>query len=124
MKKSAMKKWVKALRSGKYKQGESYLVKYKMHDETGDIVRELSFCCLGVLCQINGVNIAIGVDELLGEDTRLQVGLKTHNGQLNKNYKVPNKYLEGTVSNLADLNDNGLSFKQIANIIEKNYKDL
>lgn len=36
-------KWVAALRSGEYEQGESYL-------EWDD-----KFCCLGVLCKVNGV---------------------------------------------------------------------
>ena len=40
------KKWVEALRSGKYKQGFSRL-KYN----NGEDVR---YCCLGVLCEISG----------------------------------------------------------------------
>lgn len=38
--KKKIKKWVKALRSGKYKQ-----TKYKLQDHRG-------FCCLGVACDI------------------------------------------------------------------------
>lgn len=40
MKKSIMTKWVKALRSGEYKQGFGYLCNEGNH------------CCLGVLCEI------------------------------------------------------------------------
>lgn len=38
-------KWVTALRSGKYKQGQTFL--YSSKDE--------SFCCLGVLCEVEGI---------------------------------------------------------------------
>jgi len=41
MKKPIKKKWMKELRSGKYKQGMAYL-------KDGD-----NFCCLGVLCDIH-----------------------------------------------------------------------
>lgn len=41
MDKAIKRKWVKALRSGKYKQGKGHL-----KDERG------RFCCLGVLCNI------------------------------------------------------------------------
>src|SRR5688572_17403992 len=37
-------KWVKALRSGEFKQGEG-----KLHDSDND-----TYCCLGVLCKIQG----------------------------------------------------------------------
>ena len=47
MKKTWKKKWVAALRSGKYKQTRQQLA-YKHND--GD----KSYCCLGVLCDITG----------------------------------------------------------------------
>jgi len=40
--------WVKALRSGKYKQGEEQL---RNENEDGDRMH----CCLGVLCEVQGV---------------------------------------------------------------------
>ena len=40
------KKWVKALRSGKYKQGRCRLY----NPETD------SYCCLGVACRVVGIN--------------------------------------------------------------------
>lgn len=40
------KKWVAALRSGKYKQGQ-----YRLHDTA-----EQGYCCLGVACRVAGVN--------------------------------------------------------------------
>lgn len=44
MKNNIMKKWVKALRSGKYKQGTGTLKQYNRNEEA-------KHCCLGVLCQ-------------------------------------------------------------------------
>lgn len=44
MKKDIAKKWVKALRSGKYKQGKHML---KAATKTG-----MRYCCLGVLCEL------------------------------------------------------------------------
>lgn len=38
------KKWVEALRSGKYKQGKEYLAQ--------EIGEETVFCCLGVACEL------------------------------------------------------------------------
>jgi hypothetical protein len=49
-------KWVKALRSGEYKQGTCYLsAKY-----TDGITSEQRYCCLGVACSVSGIP-----DELL-----------------------------------------------------------
>mgnify|MGYP007046850129 CR=1 FL=1 len=45
MKKDIAKKWVKALRSGKFKQGQGTL---KQYDSEGNI----KHCCLGVLCEL------------------------------------------------------------------------
>lgn len=44
MKKAIADQWVKALRSGKYKQGQG-----KLYRDGND-----SYCCLGVLCKISG----------------------------------------------------------------------
>ena len=122
---NTMRKWVKALRSGKFKQGKSKLAAYETDDETGDnIGDELSFCCLGVLCEINDLPFEIGSDELLGEDHVKALGLNSENGTMKRTYKAKNTDDERRVNSLADLNDFGLSFKQLANIIEKNWRDL
>lgn len=42
-------KWIAALRSGEYKQGNSRL---RYDDELGS-----SFCCLGVLCEVMGKEV-------------------------------------------------------------------
>ena len=47
MKPELKKRWVKALRSGKFKKGKYQL---RWQTEKGDV-----YCCLGVLCAIEGV---------------------------------------------------------------------
>lgn len=109
MKKEVMKKWVKALRSGKYKQGRSLM--YNEYENT--------YCCLGVLCAINGIELDEGQSVIKSQHIS-KLDISTVSGELPKTYKVGGykKY------QLSALNDSGLSFKQIANIIEKNYKKL
>src|SRR3990167_9242979 len=48
MKKSYAMKWIAALRSGKYKQGKGALHQV-------DRSRYHKYCCLGVLCEVVGV---------------------------------------------------------------------
>lgn len=49
-------KWVKALRSGKYKQGKGVLCDRGKH------------CCLGVLCRVAGGKYSRGRFTVLGEE--------------------------------------------------------
>lgn len=46
------RKWIDALRSGKYKQGKSNLAR-----RAGDTIE---YCCLGVLCEIAGIKPKAG----------------------------------------------------------------
>ena len=124
MKKSDVKKWVKALRSGEYQQGEGELCR------EDDIVGDCEYCCLGVACDIL-------IDEYWIKDLNLW-----SIGPL-ESFDIPEladkkKWNESTtisfpsLSNLqkmgldvayaqelAELNDKGWSFKRIANKIEK-----
>lgn len=101
------KKWVKALRSGKYKQCIS------------NLHRSDSFCCLGVLCDISGLD-------------DWSKGNYNEYCYLNKHDVLPKKVSQWaglgrsrTVSinngndSLAGLNDRGKTFKEIADIIEE-----
>lgn len=156
MKKNIMNKWVKALRSGKYKQGREKLC--TVNGTTG----QESYCCLGVLTDLylqdrkrqkKGPNIKFfhtyskedmdydgnfskweidGEDGCLPPEVAEWAGFNTANAG----------YETGCFSNskeeieLAMLNDGGLdptdvskttkpkSFKQIANVIEKNYEHI
>lgn len=102
MKKALKAKWVAALRSGKYKQGEEYL---KLTGSAGN-----TFCCLGVLCDISP---AVAKREhrdnkSLGEDAFRYAGFTSEQEDI-----------------LANMNDgssgyNKHTFRGIATWIEKN----
>lgn len=116
MKKSIAMKWVKALRSGKYKKGKLMLRDLKSRPENND-----EYCCLGVLCDISQKGIwksglyktENSADFIsLPGDVRTWAGMKTSIGKVNN-------------TSLVYLNDQkAKSFRMIANFIEKNYKKL
>lgn len=97
------KKWVKALRSGKYKQ------------TTGRLAREGAYCCLGVACELA---VKAGViqdfepsDGELPEQVALWLGLGRRDGTYEPE--------EGGLTDLGIQNDQEKkTFKQIAKIIE------
>lgn len=93
------KKWLKALRSGKYAQGATAL-----RDGT-------RYCCLGVACHIAG---ATGIKD----KGYIENGAKSKIKSINKVPKL--LHGEADVPNvLAHLNDTGNTFEQIADVIEK-----
>ena len=113
MKKKIADRWVRALRSGKYKQTAGCL-----EDLEG------SNCCLGVLCNLavaskvckkeRSYDVFIFNDSggTLPDSVREWAGMKSCDGK-RKNRK-----------SLINYNDDlGYSFDKIADIIEKNYKD-
>lgn len=123
MKKEVMKKWVKALRSGKYKRGSGNLRK---KTSTG-----YRHCCLGVLCDITpgvewieypGGQVSWASDELGPEDAVLPVGVMEYSGIGDEQGYMPSKKGKCT---LVDINDSGkYSFNKIADIIEKHWESL
>lgn len=92
MNKSIKKKWLKNLKSGKFKQAYSELKSGKN-----------SFCCLGVLCETMKVGYKPSSNFPCAA-TLKAAGLKKEQAEL-----------------LANLNDSGRSFNYIANFIEKEY---
>lgn len=95
-------KWLAALRSGKYQQGTGVL-------KNGD-----HFCCLGVLCSIAGVER----DEENGWFIwRKEKGHATLPYGFGRSVGVS----DDAESTLAVMNDDGKSFAQIADYIEKHY---
>lgn len=100
--------WLKALRSGKYKQTRS------------DLKNSEGFCCLGVLCDLaakDGGNMQWEIDSDRHH-------LKFNDGEYGA--MPPEEILNyiglcefNTAGDLAVMNDKGKSFKQIANHIEK-----
>jgi len=103
------KKWVKALRSKKYKQG------------TGELKSvDNEYCCLGVLCDIIGMKARkvsdgytyFGNDYQIAPPSACQaVGLVDQHGTYNTTIH--------DADCLTNDNDEGKTFKQIADIIEK-----
>lgn len=93
--KAFKKKWLKALRSGKYKQGQGLL---KEHGE---------YCCLGVACVVAGRKRLANLGMIPDSEMRVPKFLRGTEA------KVPNK--------LITLNDDKRwDFKKIATWIEKN----
>lgn len=129
MRRDIANKWIKALRSGKFKQCRGALQRPEGH------------CCLGVLTEIyihekgmgafdsDGYNVDVisgfapNEDQIclsgeyLPENVRKWAGMDTEKGVFGRGYnKAPD--------DLANKNDRGKSFKQIANIIKKHWREL
>lgn len=118
MKKTIMKKWVAALRSGDYTQAQGSLLSKNLE---GD-----SHCCLGVLCDLAEKAGKGSWDGYFFMDKQFQstnswlppgimkwTGVKTEHGAFS-----------ASVKSLVGLNDAHTSFTELADIIEANYKDL
>jgi hypothetical protein len=106
MNKPLIKKWVKALRSGKYKQVKNYLATDK------------GYCCLGVLCEV-----AIKQGIKLKRDSSGTSGIVIYDDQISDLPTRIRKHVglaPKDVGELIGLNDiAGKSFEQIADYIEK-----
>lgn len=100
-------KWVAALRSGQYTQGIGQL---RVHNKTTDAV---SFCCLGVLCDLQGHEWT-DENSVCGEP----------DWEIQEKVSIP----PSAISLLINMNDEGAhnlpptnkSFKEIADYIEAN----
>ena len=107
------KRWVEALRSGKFEQGQHALRK------------EDSFCCLGVACEISGIGTWSGDLYSVGgrsEANYLPKAVQSWLGLASRTGEGVN--CDGYIT-LTELNDNaGKSFAEIANIIEANAERL
>lgn len=114
MKQEIMKKWVDALRSGAYVQG------------VGELRSESNmFCCLGVLCNLHAQEhpdfAATQIDSTYAGESEVTPkivmnwsGLKSSTGDIDDTF----------YTTLAELNDTGKTFAEIADIIEKNWEKL
>ena len=94
MKPAIKAKWCKALKSGKFRQGE------------GALSYRGTYCCLGVLRTLMPKN--------LQKDSKVD-----ENGTLNTKQLTWAGLHHSTQDNLAEMNDCGIKFKEIANYIEK-----
>jgi hypothetical protein len=119
MKKEKAMEWVKALRSGNYQQGKGGLkfIKYG---------GEITYCCLGVLGEISGINTK-DLEEYRDFNTREmreKADIYRDTGS-NKNGSTINLKVGDEVKSffsLADANDSGATFEEIADWVEKNYE--
>lgn len=113
------KKWLEALRSGKYPQGRSVL------RNTGE-----QFCCLGVLCEL-AVEAGVATVERPRDENAyvyssagdrqcgvLPAGVSAWAGLNAGNPLVSIKEGPDNLRTLSALNDGGTTFGQIANYIE------
>jgi len=91
-KKTTLTDWVAALRSGKYKQ------------QQGTLKGAEGYCCLGVFCSINGKEPEVSTDE---GSIELYTFCKN---------SIDNSFL---YCEAIQMNDQGKSFEEIANFIEK-----
>lgn len=103
MNKEIKAKWTEALRSGKYKQGQR-----ELQDPKG------KFCCLGVLCEVLEVpKQAYGVGIYYGEIHERSSAFLPISVMKQVELTVQEQSL------LANMNDEGQSFKKIADYIDR-----
>ena len=113
MEKRIAEKWVNALRSGKYKQGKNTLKQVRSDEE-------VTYCCLGVLAEECGVMDVLSGSQNLQEWKNRPIEDVNGVRKDKKDIKIGKQCYES----LADANDDGTSFKEIADYIFENYKDL
>lgn len=106
-------KWTEALRSGKYKQGKHYL---RVDD---------NYCCLGVLCEISGLEGKFNgntfhTNTYLYDGTSSMLPTVLQNeyniGFSGRIFDV--KGQPTSLVSLGELNDDGYTFDEIADLIE------
>lgn len=116
--KAIVRRWVKNLESGLYKQGKGVLA-----ESDKDFDR---FCCLGVLCdmavraKVIPAPLPVGIGdayEYVNQTGNLPRAVRDWAGMMDRS----GDYDSG---NLANLNDDGKKFKTIAKIIKSDPKGL
>ena len=131
-------KWITALRSGEYKQGQEFLKNTYSDGKTS----ETCYCCLGVLCDLVSKEPNVGFELMLTDGDGVHTSIITGAFESEDGYwedeNLPNLVAE--VVGLADieygefendpfikskgkeisvLNDDGMTFEEIADLIEK-----
>lgn len=115
--KERIKLWVDALRSGEYKQGEGRLARVNN-----------TYCCLGVACDLaikNGVDIIRQIyiiDNCYSYDDEASfLPLKVREWLGFNSNDTHGKLSSSRYDTLTKANDSGLSFNEIADLIEQEY---
>lgn len=135
MRKEIAKKWIKALRSGKYKQGQDYLKQYNSKGEP-------RHCCLGVLCELYNNTMkknhkkTLYTKDIDHHDIKVTL-FDTYDGVLPTvvkkwagmsdvvgNFSVIEKDGSFKDYSLTEMNDAGKKFGTIADMIEKNMENI
>lgn len=114
MNKEIKEKWVEALRSGKYKQGEGWLKR------RGSKEGEFSFCCLGVLVDVDGHTWKDDHSLACQYPESKNGNLVASSSELYSEYRNKIGLTQRDAHFLIMQNDNGSSFEFIANWIEEN----
>lgn len=107
MNKTVKRKWLKALRDGSFDQSEGCLI--DVYGSQG----EAAYCCLGVLmCVLH--------PDLEGDYNAIKKRGEDHSNSMPSNRILKEAGVHRMAAgDLATLNDDGLSFKKIAQWIEK-----
>jgi hypothetical protein len=114
MDKKIKAKWLKALTSGRYKQARK---KLRVADK---------FCCLGVLCDLYAKETGEKWEKsnFLGDRLELPIKVQSWACLSDGNPDVPvmpAKRGDELCHTLAELNDHGYTFKEIAAVIRKQF---
>ena len=110
-------KWIEALESGKYDQTMHYLRAENYEDGDGEIHN--GYCCLGVACELFSTSpVEILSKSIYSWDGEDAVATQEVIGKLNLFSPCGACYNADTTNpdfiDLTELNDNGWTFKQIA----------
>jgi hypothetical protein len=106
--------WLRALRSGKYEQAAGTLRCRGLTPSS-----KFGYCCLGVAAEVLG---AKWMYDLNSNAYRCQIGEvnNVNSGSLTQAVLERIGMTDGQQQNLITMNDGGVTFKQIADYIEKN----
>ena len=114
MNKKVKETWIKALKSGEFKQGKGYL------ESDG------KYCALGILSLLSLVegqctyNQVDGLGRFDNKRYTLSYNTLTWAGMDLEDFKA-DVLTEGELTSIADLNDRGLSFQKLAQIIDQKF---
>lgn len=122
MKRELRDRWVAALRSGDFKQGNGFLKREKRFDKRERRFDDVTHCCLGVLHEVDGGEWERDDDiylTLTGESVFITSmtgsrSSRTLMGQLLRGLSHTHRCM------LTVMNDNGKTFEEIADWIERN----
>jgi hypothetical protein len=130
MNQTLKEKWIQTLESNTYQQGQGFLCYRKSNipqSKLKDIQEDTLYCCLGVLCEI--VKNDLQLTKTPAADPLHSNYIYTINAN-KQSSKEFDQFLPASMEQLlgissscqthfADLNDEGLSFKEIAKVIKE-----